>query len=846
MFSRFRRVRRTIVALTALVSLASPVLARPRAVVSPLPVPVASQAAEAPAGTLVAAASAPPAAPTAAAPVGTLPPTPAASGSPAPAGSAAPMPVATLPPASAPPVTAPPAPAAAPRVPRAPANAPQIVSVDVSGNAHVPTDRILAVVRTRPGQPFDERLVREDLQNIFDLGYFSDQVPPLIRQRPDGIAITYRVIENPVIERIAFSGNEHVPSDTLLALMDTAVGQVLNTNTFHQDVLKINSYYDKIGYSGQVPTHVAGLNIGKGGVLSLTVREGLTVRNITIVGNPLLAPNVVKGALTLKAGQPYSEDSRDKDYESLKKLYEKYDLQLGDFEAGIDPTTVDLVKGTADVKYSIYVATVGAVQITGNTVTKDVVVRRQLRLRPGMIITQGQLRRDYERLNNLGFFEKVDLNPKPGPDPKKPYQVTLNWNVKEQRTGTAQIGAGYSGGPTGQGLTGTLSYSQNNINGTGNAASIRLERGSRVSDAQLTYSIPYLGNTRRSEKYSLGASLFTSAQTNFYQVYQATNASNVGGFAPVVSTPAPNVPGGSAQTAVGGQAVVLTPNSNLIANIAARYANRSNGGTLNVGRRLTDTLTATLGLTVQRLANDVVLPPGYFLQGSQTIFNGTTTSSPFGTTTNGTTLGINAPSIADTSNGQGYNLHSATLGLQNDTRDDVFNPRRGYNASFSEELSGRGIGSQFGYTISTFDGAKFFPVAKNATLAFHALAGDATGAIPPSKLFVLSDQQLRGYSQVFYGTQELLLQSELRVPVSPDRKFNVALFYDYGGQRIRGAQPITNFGQLVVDYNKFLYRTDAGIGLRFDVPQLGFKSIRLDFARGKGGSHTSFGIGQSF
>ncbi|GAC1299376.1 MAG: hypothetical protein NVSMB19_03390 [Vulcanimicrobiaceae bacterium] len=730
---------------------------------------------------------------------------------------------------------------------RPPANAPQVVSVDVSGNAHVPTDKILGVVRTRAGQPFDERLVREDLQNIFDLGFFSDQVPPLIRQRPGGIAITYRVIENPVITRIGFTGNDHVPSDTLLALMDTAVGQVLNTNTFHQDVLKLNSYYDKIGYSGQVPTHVAGLNISKDGVLSLSVREGLTVRNITIVGNPLLAPNVVKAALTLKTGQPYSEESRDKDYENLKKLYEKYDLQLGDFEAGIDPTTVDLAKGTADVKYSIYVAVVGAVQVTGNTVTKDIVVRRQLRLRPGMIITQGLLRRDYERLNNLGFFEKVDLNPKPGPDPKKPYQVTLDWNVKEQRTGTAQVGAGYSGGPTGQGLTGTLSYSQNNINGTGNGASVRLERGSRVSDAQLTFSIPYLGNTRKSEKYSLGASLFTSAQSNFYQVYQASTSASNTGFNPIVSTPAPSGAGsGGAIVSGGGQAVVLTPNANLISNIAAKYSNRANGGSVNVGRRLTDTLTASLGLTVQRLANDVVLPRGYFLQGSQTIFNSPNSNSPFGATTNGTTLGINAPSIADTSNGAGYNLHSATLGLQNDTRDDVFNPRRGYNASISEELSGKAIGSAFGYTITTFDGAKFFPVGKNATLALHSLIGDATGAIPPSKLFVLTDQQLRGYSQVFYGTQELLLQSELRVPISPDRKFNVALFFDYGGQRIRGAQPITNFGQLIVDYNKFLYRADAGIGLRFDVPQLGFKSIRLDFARGKSGGHTSFGIGQSF
>jgi len=739
----------------------------------------------------------------------------------------------------------PPAASPAPALPLPPKNAPPVVSVDVSGNAHVPTDRILGVVRTRPGMPFDERVVREDLQAIFDLGYFTDQVPPLIRQRPQGIAITYRVIENPVIARIAFSGNAHVPSDTLLALMDTAVGQVLNTNTFHQDVLKINSYYDKIGYGGQVPTHVSGINIGKDGTLDVSLREGLTVRNIVFAGNPLLAPKLLTPVLSLKTGQPYSEDSRDKDYEALKKLYEKYDLQLGDFEAGIDPTTVDLAKGTADVKYSIYVAVVGAVQITGNTKTKDLVIRRQLRLRPGMIITQGLLRRDYERLNNLGFFEKVDLNPKPGPDPKKPYAVTLDWSVKEQRTGTAQVGAGYSGGPTGQGLTGTLSYSENNINGTGNGASVRLERGSRISDGELTFSMPYLGNTRRSEKYSLGATLFTSSQTNYYQVYQASSATSVAPN-PIVCTPPPSGSSGCSGTA-GTVPVVLTPNSNAISGIAANYGNRSNGLSLNVGRRLNDTLTATVGVAVQRLATDVTLPAPYFLAGTQQILNNPITSTPFGTSQNGTTLGISAPSIADTANGKGFNLHSVTLGLQHDTRDDVFNPRRGVNTNLSEELSGRAIGSQFGYSITTFDGSKFFPVLKNATLGLHMLAGKSTGAIPPSKLFVLTDQQLRGYSQVFYGTEQLLLQGELRVPVSPDRKFNIALFSDYGGQRIRGAAPILDqFGNVIVDYSKLLYRTDVGVGLRFDVPQLGFKSIRLDFAKGKAGTHTSFGIGQSF
>jgi len=723
--------------------------------------------------------------------------------------------------------------------------APTVVSVDVSGNAHVPTERILSVVKTRVGQPFDEKTVRDDIQAIFDLGYFIDQVPPLIRQRPDGIAVTFRVVENPVIQRIAITGNDHVSTDTLLALMDTAVGQVFNTNTFHQDVLKINSYYDKIGYGGQVPSHVIGINVGKDGTLGLTVREGLTVAKIEIAGNYLLSPILIKQALTLKEGQPYSEDTRDKDFENLKKLYDKYDLQIGDFEAGIDPTTVNAEKGTTDVKYTIYVMVVGAVQITGNTLTKDQVIRRQLRLRPGMIVTQGLLRRDYERLNNLGFFEKVELNPKPGPDPKKPWQVTLDWTVKEQRTGTAQIGAGYSGGPNGQGLTGTLSYSQNNINGTGNGAQIRFERGARVSDASISATVPYLGDTPNSQRYSLGGQIFTQNQNNYYQVYQASTAQAVIPN-PIISTPSPG--GGSGgKNSPGTIPIVLTPNQNEISGVVAQYYTRSNGAQATLGRRLSDLFTVSLGATAQRLATDVVLPSPYYLAGETSILNGPVQNTPFGQQTSGSSIGITASSIANTANGEAFNLRSFTLGLSHDSRDDVFNPRRGINATLSEEVAGKALGSAFSYTISTLDFAKFYPVLRNSTLGFHAVLGDTTGAVPPSKLFVLSDQQLRGYSEVFYGTQEILLQSELRYPLTQDRSFNLAFFGDYGSLRIRGADPILDqFGDTVVNYNQWLYHGDVGLGIRFDVKQLNFRSIRLDFAKGKGTTHTSFGIGQSF
>ncbi|MEO6990362.1 MAG: POTRA domain-containing protein [Candidatus Baltobacteraceae bacterium] len=719
--------------------------------------------------------------------------------------------------------------------------APTVVSVNVSGNVHVPTDRILAVVRTRAGGPLDEATLRSDLQAIFDLGYFADQVPPLIRRRPNGVAVTFRVVENPLIARISFTGNTHVPSDTLLALMDSAPGQVLNTNTFHQDVLKINSYYDKIGYGG-LPTHVPNLNITPDGVLHLDIREGLTVRKIVFKGDRLLPDPVLVNAITLKPGQTYSDDIRDKDGQKLQDLYKKYDLSIGQFEAGVDPTTIDLKAGTADVVYTIDVARVGAVQITGNDLTKDIVVRRQLRLRPGMVITDSAVKRDYERLNNLGFFEKVELNTKPGPDPKRPQDITLDWNVKEQRNGTAQVGAGYSGGINGTGLTGTLSYTQNNINGSGNAASIRFEKGSRVGDASASVTVPYVGDTPKLEKYSFNASLYTQAQTNIYPVY-ATSGS-LTAPPPIIATPSPGQPSGGGGTIP----VVLTPNANLIGGTTANYATKSTGLSVGLGRRLSDYITATGGIQIARLGTNVTVPDPYFLSGTQpNSFLNPTQNSLLGTSLPGSTLGITASSIADTANGQGFNQRSLLLGLQADTQDDVFNPRHGYKASLSTELAPKAFGSDFGYTITTLDAARFFPVLSNASLGFHAVVGNTTGAIPPNKLFVLSDQQLRGYNNVFYGTEELLLQSELRVPLVPDKKFGIAIFGDFGDLRIRGAQPIFDqFGNLVANYNNWLYHGDAGVGLRFDVPQLGFRSIRLDFAKGATGTHTSFGIGQSF
>ncbi|HUA08714.1 MAG TPA: POTRA domain-containing protein [Candidatus Acidoferrales bacterium] len=721
------------------------------------------------------------------------------------------------------------------------ASAPEIVSVDVTGNLHVPTATIMQVVQARPGEVYDPKIVQGDLQRINALGYFADIAPPLIRARPNGVAITYRVIENPVLTKISFTGNKSVPSDTLLALMDLSVGQVFNSNTFRSDVLKINNYYERIGYGGQVASHICNVEFDvKTGALTLCIREGLTVRKIIIGGDPVIPVPLILKQLTLKPGMVFSDEIRNKDIAALKAWYDdKFKIELGNFEGGIDPATIDEKAGTADVKYNIYVARVGVVQIVGNTRTKDYVIRRLLRVTPGMIVDTDWIKADYERLNATGYFSKVNPDIKEGPDPKKPQDVTLVWEVTEQRTAQASVGFGYQGGITGEGLYGTLGFQDSNLHGTGNSAGIQFQEGANVSSDSISGSIPYLSNTPTGEKYSLGASIFSTRQTYYYPVY-SVGSTTIGSAPTVGGTPAP-VP------------VTLYENSNssLISGIVSTSESSAQGFNISLGRRLSDYITMSVTPTIEKVKYSTTVPSPYYFEGSQPNVLVGPTPNPLESEENvNGSFGIAATSIANVNTGLPYQLNMISFGLGTSpiTSDDPYNPRRGWKASLVEQISLPAFDSSFNYTETTLDVARYIPVLRTATFGLHGAYYLSSGVIPPNELFTFSDQQVRGYNTVFYGTDAALGQVELRQPLTEDRKLSIVAFVDELDFRIRGAYPeLDPYTNRVVAYPAdWSLRGDMGLGLRFDVPQLGLRTIRIDFAKGANGGHASFGIGQSF
>ena len=115
---------------------------------------------------------------------------------------------------------------------------------------------------------------------------------------------------------------------------------------------------------------------------------------------------------------------------------------------------------------------IGRIDITGNIKTRDKVIRREMRLDEGDLYSKKALKRSYERINNLNFFETVDIVPERR---QREGLMDLNVKVKEKMTGTMSIGGGYSSVDK---LVGIAEITQGNLGGRGQLLKFKTQWGS--------------------------------------------------------------------------------------------------------------------------------------------------------------------------------------------------------------------------------------------------------------------------------------------------------------------------------------------------------------------------------
>ncbi|RMG02483.1 MAG: outer membrane protein assembly factor BamA, partial [Nitrospirae bacterium] len=128
---------------------------------------------------------------------------------------------------------------------------------------------------------------------------------------------------------------------------------------------------------------------------------------------------------------------------------------------------------------------IGRIEVIGNTKTLDKVIRREIRFNEGERFNGKLLKRSYERINNLNFFETVELIPKPHIETKT---IDIDVKVKEKATGFLSVGGGYS---TVDKLVGIIDLTQANLFGTGRYIKLKAELGGSSSFYELSYRDPW-------------------------------------------------------------------------------------------------------------------------------------------------------------------------------------------------------------------------------------------------------------------------------------------------------------------------------------------------------------------
>jgi outer membrane protein insertion porin family len=258
-----------------------------------------------------------------------------------------------------------------------------VVDVVFDGASDATLPLAKTAVLSRAGDVFAEDTVDKDRAAIYDVGLFYD-IFPTFEMVPEGVIVTYHLLENPILHSVTIEGNRALKTPELRKLITTPEGEMLNTKVLHDNLQSISDRYHKDGY---ILVKVNNLDIGRDGNLKVVINEG------TLEG---------------------------------------------------------------------YV-------VKGNTKTKDRVIIREMRMKPGDPFNAKKARRSMQRVYNLGFFDDVNMKLNPGIEQNS---VVLEVDVVEKRTGNFTIGAGYS---SSDGFIGMVGVGDRNFRGIGDAINLTFE-----------------------------------------------------------------------------------------------------------------------------------------------------------------------------------------------------------------------------------------------------------------------------------------------------------------------------------------------------------------------------------
>ncbi|WP_041558841.1 outer membrane protein assembly factor BamA [Novosphingobium sp. PP1Y] len=414
---------------------------------------------------------------------------------------------------------------------------PVVNRIILEGNKRIKDDKILPEIKVAPRQIFTRSKIRADVARIIELykrqgRYAATVEPKMVMLDQNRVDIVFEITEGDKskVRQINIIGNEHFSDGKLRGEMVTKQARftrIFSSSTSYDpdrmafDQQKLRQFYLTEGYADfRVVSAVAELTPDKKDfIITYVVEEGQRYKFGDVKVESQLrdfdGERLTKN-LPMKQGDWYNAKLVEDTIESLNDTAGAYGYAFADVRPQYDRNKDDLTMGLTFVIQEAPRVYVERIDINGNTLTQDKVVRREFRLAEGDAFNSLQVKRSTNRIKSLGYFqEKFEVEQKPGSADDR---IILEANVEEKPTGELQLSAGFS---SLESFIFQASIRQRNFRGRGQTVGLSGSYSRYSKSVEASFVEPYLFD----KNVSLGVDIYRRDYNsfNYYNSSRKTN-----------------------------------------------------------------------------------------------------------------------------------------------------------------------------------------------------------------------------------------------------------------------------------------------------------------------------------
>jgi outer membrane protein insertion porin family len=322
--------------------------------------------------------------------------------------------------------------------------APIVKSIDVqyAGPTTIAREKVLANMQTRVGRPYDERVVEDDIRNLYATGNVTN-VRIFGEPVPDGVRVIVVIQAKAQISEVIVNGPSRLKPGRVRKQISAKPGDALNEAALEADRQKVLDYYAGRGFTEADVRYTIDQNERAGTArVTFEVTEGgkVSIRSVRFEGNKVLKDRELKKVIQTKpkgilnffskAGRLNSE-ALEADVVAIRELYQS----KGYIDAEVLPPQVDREDGRVDVTFTIREGAqyhVGNVTYAGTQVFGQDELTKNLKIKPGEIYSPQAVRSDIKAISDLyGSRGYLDFQAGADTSPGAPGLVNVAFRVEE-------------------------------------------------------------------------------------------------------------------------------------------------------------------------------------------------------------------------------------------------------------------------------------------------------------------------------------------------------------------------------------------------------------------------------